>query len=111
MVLTSWDRTYRNPSGQNALAPNNPSRGRFDEGCSKLCAQSFRGSRNRRLRVLQKLDAKCGLGIVLDSQVYNPLSEIGRPLEPDAVNTVEGRNSYPMTVPFPFDQGGAVFSF
>ena len=51
------------------------------------------------------------LGIVLDSAVYNPQSEIGRPLEPDAVNTVEGRNSYSMTVPFPFDRDGAVLAF
>ena len=47
--------------------------------------------------------------LFFDSAFYNPQSEIGRPLEPDAVNTVEGRNSYSMTVPFPFDQGGAVF--
>ena len=31
-----------------------------------------------------------------------------RPLEPDTVSTVEGRNSHPMTVPS-FDRGGAVF--
>jgi hypothetical protein len=41
----------------------------------------------------------CSLGIVFDSAFYNPLFEIGRPLEPDAVNTVEGRNSHSSGVP------------
>ena len=45
---------------------------------------------------------------ILDSAIRIPHSAIGRPLEPDTVSTVEGRNSFLMTV-LSFDLGGAVF--
>ncbi|MDT4969246.1 MAG: hypothetical protein QOJ64_3983 [Acidobacteriota bacterium] len=42
------------------------------------------------------------------SEIPNPKSAIGRPFEPDTVNTVEGRNSYSWPF-YPFELGGAVF--
>jgi phosphomethylpyrimidine synthase len=48
------------------------------------------------------------------NSIGNRQSQIGnvrRPLEPDTVNTVEGRNSHPLTVPSFLILGGAVFVF